>query len=68
MKAKKIRPEDVAKMLGVSPQTIRVGVQQGLYPFGVASKTKPTNRNHNYLFYPEKIIEYMGERKEGGEG
>ena len=31
--------KEVARTIGVSEQTIRIGLQQGVYPFGYAVKT-----------------------------
>ena len=59
---------EVAEKLGTSPLTVRVGLQQGLFPFGVALKTNENRKNYTYVFFPEKVREYIGEMKEGGEG
>lgn len=32
---------EAAKQLGMNPQTLRLGLQQGLFPFGKAIKTSP---------------------------
>lgn len=56
----KVRVEDVAIMLGVTPQSVRVGLQRGAFPFGAAFKTKETNKSFNYVIYPEKLKEYVG--------
>ena len=57
-----MRVEDVAKLLDTTPATIRVGLQQGVFPFGVAFKTKEHNRHYKYVIYPEKVKEYAGEQ------
>lgn len=59
----KVRIEDVASMLGVTPQSVRVGLQRGAFPFGAAFKTKETNKSYNYVIYPEKLKEYAGEER-----
>lgn len=59
----KIRVEDAAIMLGVTPQSVRIGLQRGAFPFGTAFKTKETNRTFNYVIYPEKLKEYAGEER-----
>ena len=53
----------VAKLTGETEKTIRDGMKNGVFPFGVAFKTKPTNRDFEFVFYPAKLAEYIGERK-----
>lgn len=60
-----MKVEEVAKLLNTTPATIRVGLQQGVFPFGVAFKTKKANKNYTYVIYPEKVRQYAGEQKEG---
>ena len=50
---------EVAKLLGKSPLTIRVGLQQGVFPFGVALKTREGRKNYTYVIYPEKVKEFI---------
>ena len=54
-------PADVAKLFGVHPQFIRIGLQQGIFDFGVAMK-KPGSTNYSYLIYPAKVYEKLGEQ------
>lgn len=56
----KIKIADVAKALGVSPETVRIGLQMGVYDFGVAFK-KPNRRNYTYTLFPEKVKEICGD-------
>lgn len=60
-----MKVKDVAELLGTTEQTVRVGLQQGVFPFGVAFKTKKANKNYTYVIYPEKVKQYAGEQKEG---
>ena len=55
---------DVAKLLGKSPLTIRVGLQQGIFPFGVALKTREDRKNYTYIIYPELVKQYCGEAQD----
>lgn len=55
----KVKINDIAKALGVSPETVRVGLQQNVYPFGCAFK-KDGNQNYSYVLYPAKVKEYLG--------
>lgn len=57
---KKIRVQDVADMLHIDPQTVRIMLQRNLVPFGIALK-KDGNRNWSYIIFPEKLKEYVKE-------
>lgn len=57
-----MKVKDVAKMLRTSEMTIRIGLQQGVFPFGAAFKTDEKNKNYTYVIYPEKIKEYISGR------
>jgi hypothetical protein len=47
---------DVAARLGCSPQTVRLGLQRGEFPFGTAIKT---SSKYTYIIYSEKLKEYI---------
>lgn len=47
---------EVAKLLGLSPQTIRLGLQRGELPFGSAVKT---SSKYTYVIYEKKLKEYL---------
>ena len=51
--------ERIANALGKSPQTIRLGLQLGKYPFGVAYKNEGRDR-YTYTFYPPLVKQYVG--------
>lgn len=59
----KIKIDDIAQALGVSPETVRMGLQQNVYPFGTAFK-KPGRQNYTYVLYPAKVAEIVGELKQ----
>lgn len=59
-----MKVKDVAKMLGMTEQTVRVGLQQNMFPFGTAYKTKSTNKQYVYVIYDKKVYEYIGEGTE----
>lgn len=40
-KTKKLTVEEVAHRIGVAPQTFRLGIQQGKFPFACAVQTQP---------------------------
>lgn len=48
--------EKVAKALKVNPQTVRLGLQQGCYPFGTAVKCA---KGYSYQFFPKLVKEYL---------
>ena len=54
-----MKVKEVAEMLGTTEATIRIGLQLGMFPFGVAYKTKPTNKQYVYVIFPEKVKEYV---------
>lgn len=54
----------VAEMLNCSELTIRVFLQNGWLPFGVAYKVKPENKQYTYVIFPAKLEEYLIARKE----
>lgn len=49
--------ERIAHVLGVNPQTVRRGLEQGVYPFGCAVKCE---KSYSYQFFPCKVKEYLG--------
>ncbi len=52
--------KEVAELLGKTQQTIRIGLQLGVLPFGTAYKTNPENKSYTYIIFPEKVKEYIG--------
>lgn len=45
---------EVAEMLDTTPLTIRIGLQKGVFDFGVAFKTREDSKHYTYVIYPEK--------------
>lgn len=52
----KITINEVADALGVSPQSVRIGLQRGTLPFGSAVKT---SSKYTYIIYEKKLKEYI---------
>ena len=52
----KIPPTEAARIMGVSPQFIRCGLQQNKFPFGVAVKME---KQWSYYINKEKFFEYI---------
>ena len=53
----KIRPEDAARRLGRSAQDIRIGLQMGYLPIGIAYK-RPGSSIYSYEINPELLEKY----------
>lgn len=51
---------DIAKALGVSPETVYMGLRKNVFDFGTAFK-KDGKQNYTYVLYPEKVKEVIGE-------
>ena len=51
-----IKVNDVASLLGISPQSVRLGLQRGQLPFGSAIKT---SSRYTYVIYKKKLEEYL---------
>lgn len=49
-----------AQIMGKSPQFIRIGLQRGILPFGVAMKTSESNEQYDYYISPKLFAEYTG--------
>lgn len=52
--------ERAAEIMGVSPQTLRVGIQKGVFPFGAAVKM-PGSSRFTYIIYPAEFERLFGE-------
>lgn len=56
--------EDAAKRLQMNPQTLRLALQQGLFPFGVAVKT--SENRYTYKIFETRLEKYLeGSNEEG---
>lgn len=49
---------EVSKATGLSEQNIRIGLQRGKYPFGVA--IKGTGKVYMYRIVRERLLKWMG--------
>lgn len=52
-----MKVEDAAKLIDMNAQTLRLALQQGLLPFGIAVKTSP-NR-YTYKIFPKRLEKYL---------
>ena len=53
----KLKVEDAAKELGMNTQTLRLALQQHLFPFGVAVKT--SENRYTYVIVEERFEKYL---------
>lgn len=48
---------EAAKKLDMNPQTLRLALQQGLFPFGVAVKT--SENRYTYKIFTKRLEKYL---------
>jgi hypothetical protein len=58
---KNISVKEAANKMGKSEQFVRVGLQRGILPFGVAVKLSSV---YTYYINPKQFKEYIGERND----
>lgn len=56
--------EETAKLLGKSPQFIRIQLQRKMLPFGIAIPSV-SGKGFRYLIPKAKVYEFLGIEKEG---
>lgn len=56
MNSNRLTPEQAAALLGVSPQFIRIGLQQGKLPIGTAVKM---SSKYTYCIPEQAVLNYM---------
>ena len=56
-----MKVSECAKLLGKSPQFVRMGLQLGILPFGYAIKMSSI---WTYHISEAKVYEYLGKKKE----
>lgn len=49
--------EDAAKRIGMNTQTLRLALQQGLLPFGIAVKT--SENRYTYKIFHKRLEKYI---------
>ena len=57
MNKNRLTVKETAKLMGVDPQFIRIGLQRGVLPFGYAVKT---SSEWTYYISPVKFEEFTG--------
>lgn len=58
MQAGNVSVLEAARIMGVSQQFVRVGLQQGILPFGCAIQI--TKKKYTYFISRAKLAEYVG--------
>lgn len=58
---RKITPAMMAEAMGIQAQAIRLGLQQGIFDFGVAMQQ--SGKKYTYIIFPEKAREAVGSEK-----
>lgn len=58
---KRITVKDAARIMGKHEQFVRIGLQNGTLPFGVAEKL-PNSSRYSYYIFPKLFFEYIGTR------
>ncbi len=53
----KVTPTDAARYLKTSPDTIREGLRQGVFPFGAAVKAKGSTE-WTFVILPRALVHY----------
>ena len=59
----KVTVNEAAKRMGKSEQFVRVCIQRGLLPIGIAVKTSKSGKNFNYYISPKLLDEYIGKEQ-----
>lgn len=59
----KLTTDEVARATGIDPLSLRIGLQRGFWPFGVAYK-RPGSTQYTYEYFPEKIVAFISARNE----
>lgn len=54
-----ISVKEAAKLMGKHESFIRIGLQRGILPFGVAEKL-PNSKRYTYYISPKLFYEYVG--------
>lgn len=52
-----VKVAEAARMMGVSPQFVRIGLQKGIFPFGCAVKM---SSEYTYYISRAKLMDFIG--------
>ena len=62
MESTNVSVSEAARLMGVSQQFVRVGLQRGILPFGCAIQI--SNKKYTYFISRTKLMEYVGARND----
>jgi len=54
--------DEVARITGIDPLSLRIGCQRGLWPFGTAYK-RPGSSRYTYIYYPAEVMKFTADLK-----
>lgn len=63
----KLTTDDVSRATGIDPLSLRIGCQNGIWPFGVAYK-RPGSSQFTYEYDPAAVLRWIADRKAIAEG
>lgn len=63
----RLTTDDVSRATGICPLSLRIGLQRGIWPFGVAYK-RPGSSQYTYEYDPAAVIRWVADRKAIAEG
>ena len=58
----KLTTDDVARATGIDPLSLRIGLQRGFWPFGVAYK-RDGSSHYTYEYDPAAVLRWIADRK-----
>lgn len=58
----KLTTDEVSTYTGIDPLSLRVGLQRGIWPFGVAYK-RPGSSKFTYEYDPEAVLRFAAARR-----
>lgn len=62
MKKERLTIKKASEISGIPQQTLRIGLQRGIFPFGVGYKRKEDSNNYVYVLYDNIFYKYYGKK------
>lgn len=59
-KSERVSVEEAARLLGITPQGVRVQMQRGLLDIGIVVPSVKGNKKNTYLIYRNKLNRVLG--------
>jgi transcriptional regulator with XRE-family HTH domain len=54
--------DEVSRITGIDPLSLRIGLQRGVWPFGTAYK-RPGSTHYTYVYDPTAVLKWAADRK-----